>query len=456
MSSFHFFNNNMLLTLLLLLPTLSWGSTRSERFPSVEERIKLYASNWYEPPCNSKKKSFYPWYHQGNGDTQTLHVSNITFGLDIIPDQVFYLTEDILRDCARDIDENVTLEELPTSKHIQFRHNMRMYCFDSVEMVDLVNHHLAASSTSNPNIPILIQFGDMKSSHIYGMVELPHFKKFRSAAASPQALKKAVGSCRHDEGLDTVHTGLDVGPAMQPIIWKLATHRHYRQVPLVFRHDTPWEEKEDVAIFRGQLTGALKVYDKKKTDLENCHNMWRCRLVLESHKDKYVDAKLTTTRNRLPASIDGVELVGPTITIRDMMHNKAIIMLEGNDVASGLKWALLSQSVVLMPPPKHTSWCMEELLEEWVHYIPLKEDASDAGEKMKWIVEHDKEARAIAQRGTLWMEDLLFHPNAAREERLIKEELLRIYFAHFQQAPAPKVKKDKSVAKSKLRKKKRH
>jgi hypothetical protein len=39
---------------------------------------------------------------------------------------------------------------------------------------------------------------------------------------------------------------------------------------------------------------------------------------------------------------------------------------EGNGVASGLKWALLSQSVVLMPPPKHTSWDMEKLLEPLV------------------------------------------------------------------------------------------
>ncbi len=46
-------------------------------------------------------------------------------------------------------------------------------------------------------------------------------------------------------------------------------------------------------------------------------------------------------------------------------------MLEGNDVASGLKWALLSQSVVMMPPPQHTSWAMEELLQPWVVRVIL-------------------------------------------------------------------------------------
>jgi hypothetical protein len=106
-------------------------------------------------------------------------------------------------------------------------------------------------------------------------------------------------------------------------------------------------------------------------------------------------------------------------------------MLEGNDVASGLKWALLSQSVVLMPPPKHTSWAMEELLQPWVHYIPLKNDASDLEQKMQWVLDHDDKAKRISERATLWMEDMCFHPDAAREDRLIMEEMLKRYSAHF-------------------------
>jgi hypothetical protein len=106
-------------------------------------------------------------------------------------------------------------------------------------------------------------------------------------------------------------------------------------------------------------------------------------------------------------------------------------MLEGNDVASGLKWALLSQSVVLMSKPQHTSWAMEELLEPWVHYIPLNDRATDVEEKMQWIIQHDAQAQRIAQRGSLWMEDLLYHPDAAQDERLVKEEMIRRYRAHF-------------------------
>jgi hypothetical protein len=59
-------------------------------------------------------------------------------------------------------------------------------------------------------------------------------------------------------------------------------------------------------------------------------------------------------------------MTSPAMSMRHLLQYKVIIMLEGNDVASGLKWALLSQSVVLMPPPQHTSWAMEELLQPWV------------------------------------------------------------------------------------------
>ena len=52
---------------------------------------------------------------------------------------------------------------------------------------------------------------------------------------------------------------------------------------------------------------------------------------------------------------------------------------------------------------------------------------------MRWIVNNDVKAQAIAERATLWMEDLVFHPNAAEDDRLIQEEIVRRYSAHFVQ-----------------------
>lgn len=58
--------------------------------------------------------------------------------------------------------------------------------------------------------------------------------------------------------------------------------------------------------------------------------------------------------------------------------------------------------------------------------------ASDVEEKMKWIVDNDEAARRISEQSTLWMEDLVFHPDAQEDDRLIGEEIVRRYRAHFQ------------------------
>ena len=101
------------------------------------------------------------------------------------------------------------------------------------------------------------------------------------------------------------------------------------------------------------------------------------------------------------------------------------------DVSSGLKWALHSNSVLMTQRSTYTSWAMEELLEAWVHYVPLNEDLSDVEEKMQWILDNDEEAANIAHRGTLWISDLIYHPDAPRDDELIFDETFQRYKKHF-------------------------
>jgi hypothetical protein len=80
---------------------------------------------------------------------------------------------------------------------------------------------------------------------------------------------------------------------------------------------------------------------------------------------------------------------------------------------------------------------MEELLEPWVHYIPLNEDFSDVEEKMQWILDNDEQAQLIAQRGSSWIYDLVLHPEAANDDKQIQDEIIRRYRAHFVAADSP-------------------
>jgi Glycosyl transferase family 90 len=100
-------------------------------------------------------------------------------------------------------------------------------------------------------------------------------------------------------------------------------------------------------------------------------------------------------------------------------------------VSSGLKWALYSNSVVMTQPSTYTSWAMEELLDPWVHYIPLNDDLSDVEEKMQWVIDNDEEASKIAHRGKLWISDLIYHPDAQADDESIIDQTFKRYEAHF-------------------------
>jgi Glycosyl transferase family 90 len=82
-------------------------------------------------------------------------------------------------------------------------------------------------------------------------------------------------------------------------------------------------------------------------------------------------------------------------------------------------------------PSTYTSWAMEELLEPWVHYIPLNDDLSDVEEKMQWVLDNDEAAKQIAHSGTLWISDMIFHPDAQHDDELIFDGTFSRYRTHF-------------------------
>jgi hypothetical protein len=113
-------------------------------------------------------------------------------------------------------------------------------------------------------------------------------------------------------------------------------------------------------------------------------------------------------------------VVKPGVGVDAIHKFTVIISREGNDVASGLKWSLQVESVVLMPPPTRTTWSMEELLKPWVDYIPMHPDGSNAKTMVKWALNNEKWARRIAERTTLFIYDLVYHPDAANDDGMVK------------------------------------
>ena len=82
-------------------------------------------------------------------------------------------------------------------------------------------------------------------------------------------------------------------------------------------------------------------------------------------------------------------------TIREHLDYRYIMALEGNDVASNLKWVMSSNSIAVMPRPTCETWFMEGTLLPDYHYIEIKPDFSDLEERLTYFNNHPEEAKQI-------------------------------------------------------------
>ena len=103
------------------------------------------------------------------------------------------------------------------------------------------------------------------------------------------------------------------------------------------------------------------------------------------------------------------------MTYKEQLQYKFILCLEGNDVASNLKWVMSSNSIAVMPKPKYETWFMEGLLIEDQHYIIIKDDYSDLETKLKFFLDHPQKAKLIVENANR-------HVNQFKDQK--KEDLL--------------------------------
>jgi hypothetical protein len=112
---------------------------------------------------------------------------------------------------------------------------------------------------------MLLQFGDSKDV----AMAVPHIKKFCSAATSRQELSRVASSECYSSPRDALSTHHGNLNKFQPIVWKLNTIDHFgEKLHQVYQKDTPWNEKKDMAVFWGQLTG-IRAYKKNLSDERN-------------------------------------------------------------------------------------------------------------------------------------------------------------------------------------------
>ena len=111
-------------------------------------------------------------------------------------------------------------------------------------------------------------------------------------------------------------------------------------------------------------------------------------------------------------------------TIREHLEYKFILSLEGNDVASNLKWVMSSNSIAVMTRPTCETWFMEGKLIPDYHYIEIKNDFSDFEEKLTYYINHPEKAQQIIDHAHEYIKQF----QNKKRERLISLLVLDKYF----------------------------
>ncbi len=151
------------------------------------------------------------------------------------------------------------------------------------------------------------------------------------------------------------------------VLFKLNKVRHF-----IFVDDKiAFKDKEDRAVFRGKVGGKPirldfmeKMYGNPRFDvgaIDKVKPEWTCE----------------------------------KMTIADHLKFRYIMCIEGNDVASNLKWVMSSNSIAVMPKPQFETWFMEGTLRADYHYIEVQADYSNLEEKLDYYSSHIAEAEAI-------------------------------------------------------------
>ena len=171
------------------------------------------------------------------------------------------------------------------------------------------------------------------------------------------------------------------------ILLNLDKVRHF----LFVKDPFTWEEKRCKVIFRGDVKG--------KPHRQRFIDMWKGHPLCD----------LADT-GRLP--------------LYDHLYCRYIMAIEGNDVASNLKWVMSSNSIAVMPRPTCETWYMEGRLKPGYHYVEIAPDYHDLIEKVEYYEAHPDEAKAIAAHAHEWVRQF----QDRRREDLISLMVLDKYF----------------------------
>ena len=189
------------------------------------------------------------------------------------------------------------------------------------------------------------------------------------------------------------------------IIINFKRFRHMNLVDYLVKFpDIPFYLKKNIVIWRGSTTGNIKNIANRFLIVEKFYNYNINKINIGFSSNKIINNKeqVGITKKNIKK-----KFVKEALTINQLLQNKFLVSVEGNELSSGLKWMLYSNSVVLMAKPRNFSWIMEDKLIPNKHYILLKDDFSDLEEKYKWCKQNLEKCNKISINATEYMKQFL-------------------------------------------------
>lgn len=165
-----------------------------------------------------------------------------------------------------------------------------------------------------------------------------------------------------------------------------------------FKFNHKWESKKNMAVFRGANTGCGF----------NDHNNTRLKLAkLGTIHPQLLNVGITNWNMRIRKvegspylqipDVGNLQLVGK-LSPEEQSNYKFLINVDGHVSAFRLSLELSMGCCILMveSAEKWKMW-FSDLLEPYVHYIPVKANLEDLIDQMKWCLKNDNKCKVVAQ-----------------------------------------------------------
>ena len=114
----------------------------------------------------------------------------------------------------------------------------------------------------------------------------------------------------------------------------------------------------------------------------------------------------------------------PRLSMFGQMRFKYLVSIEGNDVATNLKWIMNSNSLCLMPKPRFETWFLESQLQAGVHYVELDDDFSNLQAVFDHYEQNPEEALQIIGQAQAYTNKFKDRDS----ERLLTQSVAAKYF----------------------------